>query len=96
MMRSPEEQSQNTGKYKSTAMGRVLTDLCGSLHLEHLDTLDQGGARIVNAVEHRLATKSQRVRETWTRTNNRPLAGSCLRRIVQLFLQALQLPERDG
>ena len=43
------------------AMGRGLTDLCGSLHLEHLDTLDQGGARIVDAVEHRLTTNSQRV-----------------------------------
>ena len=43
------------------AVGRVLTDLCGSLHLEHLDALDQGGARVVNAVEHRLATNSQRV-----------------------------------
>ena len=44
-------------------MGRVLTDLCGSLHLEHLDTLDQGGARVVDAVEHRLATNSQRVKD---------------------------------
>jgi hypothetical protein len=46
------------------AVGRVLTDLCGSLHLEHLDTLDQGGARVVNAVEHRLANNSQRMRDT--------------------------------
>jgi hypothetical protein len=43
------------------AMGRGLTDLCGSLHLENLDTLDQGGARVVDAVEHRLTTNSQRV-----------------------------------
>jgi hypothetical protein len=42
-------------------MGRGLTDLCGSLHLEDLDTLNQGGARVVNAVEHRLAANSQRV-----------------------------------
>lgn len=25
-----------------------------SLHLQHLDTLDDGGARVVNAVDHRL------------------------------------------
>lgn len=34
----------------------MLTDLCRSLHLEHLDTLDKGGARVVNAVEHGLGT----------------------------------------
>lgn len=64
MMRSPEDQSQNTGKYILVARGGMLTDLCGSLHLEDLDTLDQGGARIVNAVEHRLGTRSQRMWET--------------------------------
>jgi uncharacterized protein (DUF2252 family) len=45
----------------SEAMRRGLTDLCGSLHLENLDALDQGGARVVDAVEHRLTTNSQRV-----------------------------------
>lgn len=49
----------------------MLTDLCGSLHLEHLDTLDQGGTRVVDAVEHRLAPIVSAC-ETWTHSKNRP------------------------
>lgn len=77
-MRSPEEQSQDTGKDYSTAMGGMLTDPCSSFHLEHLDTLDQGGTRVVNAVEHRLATKSQRLwRYEFVRTTDLELDHVC-------------------
>lgn len=36
------------------AHGMRLTDLCVSLHLEDLDTFNNGGARVVNAVDHGL------------------------------------------
>lgn len=75
----------------------MLTDLCRSLHLEHLDTLDKGGARVVNAVEHGLGTGYQRLVETdeWKQSTYLELNHVCKRSFKSVGVTFMHHSGRD-
>lgn len=54
------------------------TDLCMALHSEDLDTLDDGGARVVDAVKHCLVKYQHQV--SINDLDYLPLIESCWRR----------------